>query len=207
MPPRPKRSRRRAHAVSSPNAARPCVTLPWAALRCTLQATKQTGAPVRDAPVGADCFSLLLLPEAPSRPGCRQHLVLQLGPPLLRVQHQCRRDTWRGCRGTAADRMALAAPGVEGLLQHAQLLRRHRHLVRRERLQIVDAPLVDEGRKGVRARQLDILLVLQVSERTGRGWEAAPGTPKSVRALVRIVDERCRWPGIGLRLAQHAFPP
>src|SRR3989442_11946113 len=39
--------------------------------------------------------------------------------------------------------------------QHAQLLRRHRHLVRRERLQIVDAPLVDEGRKGVRARQLE----------------------------------------------------
>src|SRR2546427_5210527 len=51
-------------------------------------------------------------------------------------------------------------------LQHAQLLRRHRHLVRRERLQIVDAPLVDEGRKGVRARQLDILLVLRSEEHT-----------------------------------------
>src|SRR3989475_12500519 len=92
-------------------------------------------------------------------------------------------------------------------LQHAQLLRRHRHLVRRERLQIVDAPLVDEGRKGVRARQLDILLVLQVSERTGRGWEAAPGTPKSVRALARKVDERCRRPGIGRCLPQQAFRP
>src|SRR5207245_3745954 len=33
-----------------------------------LEATKQTGASASDAPVGADCFSLQLPAEAPSRP-------------------------------------------------------------------------------------------------------------------------------------------
>src|SRR2546425_9864951 len=69
-------------------------------------------------------------------------------------------------RGAAVGWIVRPAPGVEGQLQRVQLLRRHRHLVWRERLQIVDPPLVEKG-CNVRARQLNILLVLQLLKRTG----------------------------------------
>src|SRR5207244_11398496 len=103
-------------------------------------------------------------------------------------------------RGAAVGWTVRPAPGVEGQLQRVQLLRRHRHLVWRERLQIVDPPLVEKG-CNVRARQLNILLVLQLLKRTGvaasGGCEAASRTPESIRTNARRVDQPGRRCEIG----------
>src|SRR5437879_3963529 len=78
--------------------------------------------------------------DFPARP----RLLLQLGPYLRRVRHQGRDDARRRGHIAAAVGMSGTAARIERPLQHPQLLRGHRHLVRRERLQLVDAPLIVE---------------------------------------------------------------
>src|SRR2546426_1624547 len=143
-------------------------------------------------------YSLQLPAEAPSRPCSHQHLVLHLGPHLLHVPQRDHAEggTPRRRRGVAVGRTAHAAPRVERQLEHTQLLRRHRHLVRRARLEVVDSPLV-VIRRIVRADQLDILLVLHLCERSGGKRQVASGTPESIRANARKVDEVGRRCGSG----------
>src|SRR5439155_3881031 len=95
------------------------------------------------------------------------------------------------CRRSAGavGRVAGAAPSVKWELQHAKLFRRHRHLVRRERLELVEAPLVVIGRS-VRTRQLDVLLVMQCIEHGGRAQPC--GRRETTAAHMRVVDSRRR---------------
>src|SRR5438477_9016189 len=105
----------------------------------------------------------------------RLRLPLYFGPHLGCVRHQ-RRDEGAGRRVRAATPVGMrgAAARVEPLLQHAQLLCRHRHLVGREWLQLVDTPLVVERRR-VRARQLDVLFVLELLKQARRTVGRAGG--------------------------------
>src|SRR5438552_7791117 len=126
---------------------------------------------------------------------------LHLGP-NLRVPHQGRDGgrRGRGERVAAAVGMACAAARVQRHLQHAQLLRRHRHLVRRVWFQVVDPSLV-VIRRSVRPWQLDVLLILQLLEQVG---VSVGGRRKATATNPCLVDER-RRPGAA-RLYQSLRP-
>src|SRR6267143_5206535 len=105
---------------------------------------------------------LLQALQQPARAHARLPLLIHLRPDLRGPLHQeCGARGRRGCTtaGGVGPAPGVARAGAE--FQHAQLLCRHRHLVRCERLQVVDAPLVVE-RRNVRPHQLHILLVLQL---------------------------------------------
>src|SRR5207247_9769542 len=138
----------------------------------------------RAGPQETPTAALLQAPQQPARAHGSLPPLIHLRPDLRRPLHQ---DCGARPRSGRADvGWAASAPRVTRAatkLQHAELLRGDRHLVRRQRLEVVDPPLVIEG-SAVRAYELDVLLVLELLQQIGvrrrGGREATARVPQSI---------------------------
>src|SRR2546425_1082868 len=156
----------------------------------------------RAGPQETPAAALLQAPQQPARAHGSLPRLIHLRPDLRRPLHQKCGARLRSGRG-AVGWVARAAPRVTRAatkLQHAELLRGDRHLVRRQRLEVVDPPLVIEG-STVRAHELHVLLVLQLLQQIGvprcGGREATARVPQTIGTDASVIDERGREGEVG----------